>query len=149
VWVEGRSQRTHNAPPSHSPQQDWSRDGFATTRAADFEALKQLPNYAAEGASVGHGRIARAHCTALGVDEFIDKYERTGTPVVIDGVPEHERWAAPREWASFSALKRRYRRYTFKCGEDDDGKSVRVRLKHFFKCVGVGWGKMDAWIHRG
>lgn len=53
--------------------------------------------------------------------------------MVIEGVPEHEGWAARRAWASFSALKRRFRRYAFKCGEDDDGKSVRVRLKHFFK----------------
>lgn len=81
------------------------------------------------------GAIARTHARGLSVPGFIEKFEKTGTPVVIEGVPEREGWAAPRAWASFSALKRRYRRYTFKCGEDDDGKSVRVRLKHFFKYV--------------
>lgn len=117
----------------HTHNQDWGRDGFATTRAADFEALRHLPDYAAEGATVGHGTIPRVHCRDLGVSEFIEEYERRSLPLVIEGVPEREGWAAPEAWASFSALRRRYRRYTFKCGEDDDGKSVRVRLKHFFK----------------
>lgn len=117
--------------PTHT--QDWSRDGFATTRAADFEALARLPDYVAEGVMVGHGAIARAKARELSVERFIERFEKAVTPVVIDGVPAREGWAAPEAWASFSALKRRYRRYTFKCGEDDDGRSVRVRLKHFFK----------------
>ena len=107
--------------------QDWGRDGFATTRAADFEALARLPDYAGEGCAVGHGEVARVHCRDLSVRAFIEDYEKMGKPVVIAGVPEREGWRAPEAWASPSALKRRYRRYTFKCGEDDDGKSVRVR----------------------
>lgn len=73
-------------------------------------------------------------CRDLTPEEFIERYEKTNTPLIIEGVPEAEGWRAEERWEPRELLaSEQLEKYTFKCGEDDDGKSVRVRLKHFFK----------------
>lgn len=76
----------------------------------------------------------------LKLQEF-HKYEREGTPCVIRGIPDgfdaSERtgeWPALKRW-SLSELEKDedLRNRVFKCGEDDDGKSIKVKLKHFLK----------------
>lgn len=76
----------------------------------------------------------------LSVEEFNAKYEKN-TPCVIKGIPygydggeQVEEWHAVRKW-SLSALAENpdLRHCKFKCGEDDDEKSIKVRLKDFLK----------------
>ena len=125
------------AKQKHRPRlKDWGRDGFATRRPADFEALAHLPSPAQQAQeNVKVGEVDRVHARDLPPAAFIEQYEKACKPVVIQGVPTEEGWGAAHRWASDKELRRRFRKYNFKCGEDDDGRSVRVRLKHFFKYV--------------
>ena len=113
--------------------QDWSRDGFASSRATDFEGLSRAPPPSG-GGQVRHGVIDRVDCSLLTVSDFIERYEKACRPVVIRGVPEAEGWSAPQRWAPDELVGNpKLRSYTFKCGEDDDGRSIRVTIKHFLQ----------------
>ena len=51
---------------------------------------------------------------------------------VINGIPETEGWRARERW-NLTDLKELYGKKEFKIGEDDDGKRIKVELKHFLK----------------
>jgi histone arginine demethylase JMJD6 len=68
----------------------------------------------------------------MSVEDFIERYEKPALPVIIEGIPKAESWAAVENW-DLGKLNRRYRNRRLKCGEDDDGYSVRVKLKHFLQ----------------
>ncbi|CAF0943934.1 unnamed protein product [Didymodactylos carnosus] len=61
-------------------------------------------------------------------EEFVEKYERTGTPVMIqhstDDWPAFDKWTTVR-------LGKKYRNQKFKIGEDDKGHSVKIKMKYF------------------
>mmetsp|Transcript_19658 Transcript_19658/g.28897 ORF Transcript_19658/g.28897 Transcript_19658/m.28897 type:complete len:449 (-) Transcript_19658:331-1677(-) len=70
----------------------------------------------------------------LPVQDFIDKMERKSLPSIIRGIPNANSWPAVEKWkldtiASDPDLAERY----FKVGEDDDGKSVKLKLRHFMR----------------
>ncbi|GAB5031826.1 phosphatidylserine receptor [Nannochloropsis oceanica] len=136
----GWRRRLEEAKQKHRPRlKDWGRDAFATDRKLDFVALNYLPSpHSQHDKPQQHktGMVDRMHCRDLSPEAFIDQYEKLSKPVIIQGVPEAEGWKATDRWASDGALRRRFRKYSFKCGEDDDGRSIRVRLKHFLKYVG-------------
>lgn len=136
----GWRRRLEEAKQKHRPRlKDWGRDAFATDRKLDFAALNYLPSpHTQHHQPQQHrtGMVDRMHCRDLSPEAFIAQYEKLSKPVIIQGVPEAEGWRATDRWASEGALRRRFRKYSFKCGEDDDGRSIRVRLKHFLKYVG-------------
>jgi len=71
----------------------------------------------------------------LSCDEFFDKYEGTETPCVIQNIPLEEDWPAVHKW-TFEALERSDNALLdrrFKCGEDDDGDNITVKLKYFLQ----------------
>lgn len=97
----------------------WTREGFAGSDVCD------LP--------IDEGNlIKREHCSALSVKRFINEYERPYIPVVIDGIPEMENWDALKHW-TLKQLRRDYKHAELKCGEADDGKSIRMKFKYFLK----------------
>lgn len=75
-------------------------------------------------------------------EEFLQAYEKPKIPCIIQGAME--KWRANRRWQTHELLKR-FRKEKFKCGEvasaavfdllnfaeDDDGYSVKLKLKHF------------------
>jgi len=136
----GWRRRLEEAKQKHRPRlKDWGRDGFATDRKMDFAALDYLPSPHTQYRQPQQhrtGTVDQVHCRDLSPEAFVEQYEKLSKPVIIQGVPEAEGWRATERWASEGALRRRFRKYAFKCGEDDDGRSIRVRLKHFFKYVG-------------
>lgn len=136
----GWRRRLEEAKQKHRPRlKDWGRDGLATDRKLDFAGLDYLPSpHTQHRQPQQHraGTVDRVHCRDLSPEAFVEQYEKLSKPLVIQGVPESEGWRATERWASEGALRRRFRKYAFKCGEDDDGRSIRVRLKHFFKYVG-------------
>ncbi|KAI9917226.1 hypothetical protein PsorP6_012417 [Peronosclerospora sorghi] len=97
----------------------WNREGFAGSDVCDLPLDESNP-------------IKREHCSELSVKRFIEEYERPYVPVVIDGIPEANGWSALKRW-SLKKLRKSYKRVELKCGEDDNGKSIRMKLKYFIK----------------
>jgi len=76
------------------------------------------------------GNIERIHANQFSIQEFHEMYERPLKPVLIQGLADH--WPARTDW-NLPRLRSTYGERTFKCGEDDDGYPIRVKLKHFLR----------------
>uniref|UniRef100_A0A914I2Y8 JmjC domain-containing protein n=1 Tax=Globodera rostochiensis TaxID=31243 RepID=A0A914I2Y8_GLORO len=96
---------------------DWDAVGYAYDRHPD------------EDWSMAHlDTIERLDASAFSLDTFQEHVERAGKPVVLTGLTDD--WAAHQRWTVEKVL-RGYRNQTFKCGEDDDGYSVKLKLKYY------------------
>mmetsp|Transcript_758 Transcript_758/g.1590 ORF Transcript_758/g.1590 Transcript_758/m.1590 type:complete len:209 (-) Transcript_758:412-1038(-) len=121
-----------DAKKGHRPKlKNWSRDGFATDRAADFEALASRL-HKNEGSARCQVMVEQA--SSMTTEMFVTKYEATNTPVLIKGVVDEEEWPASRRW-TLERLKEDFRDRKLKCGEDDDGYTIRVTVRNFTKYV--------------
>ena len=120
----------------HCPSlKDWQRDGLHKVFRAYVASIP--PQYQAlllEGVPHPPSLPVVLDATTLDGDFFNNALEAKGVPCVIRHVPDVEHWNAPKCWTlqdleSSDELRNRY----FKCGEGDDGKSVKVKMKHFLK----------------
>lgn len=68
--------------------------------------------------------------TSSAEEEFRERFERPGLPVILTGGMES--WPARRSW-TFERLRADFGREKMKVGEDDDGYPVWVRLKHYLR----------------
>jgi histone arginine demethylase JMJD6 len=75
------------------------------------------------------------HCDNLSVKEFISQYESVNKPVIIEGITA--KWKARRRWTFevrfIQRLYHDFRNIKLRCGEDDHGKSLKLKLKYFLE----------------
>lgn len=72
--------------------------------------------------------VARVDALTVPLEEFRERYEMKYIPCVI--VNDQVLWGANKKW-THERLAKKYRNQRFKCGEDDEGYSVKLKIKYF------------------
>jgi histone arginine demethylase JMJD6 len=131
------------AKKEHRPSlKDWSCDGLAK-RFPSFVA--SLTPYTSFNGNDNEHPVKQIpvvlDAETLSTDDFHNNYEGKMIPSVIRNIPlgwdggkQTEPWRAVQTW-SFESLRTNSELHSrsFKCGEDDDGYKIKVKLKHFLR----------------
>lgn len=142
------------AKERHRPElDDWEEDGlfevfpaFVNGLSEDYEVF--IPSQQGDsseldgrGPPINEEIPAMLDAKTLTPQQFATEYEAKKIPAVISNIPhgydggkQTEEWGAMRSWGFFSLENDPdLRDRPFKCGEDDDGCSIKIKLKHFLK----------------
>lgn len=72
--------------------------------------------------------LERINANQVTHQEFVDRFEKQFKPVVLTSVTDL--WPARERW-TIEGLLKCYRNERFKCGEDDYGYNVKMKMKYF------------------
>jgi histone arginine demethylase JMJD6 len=147
----GWRKRLDEARRLHRPSlRDWECDGLYQTFPPFVERTLQpchereamiLSESNATSSSLPPNLPVMVDAKHITTQEFQERYEARNIPCVIRNIPQGydggkfvQEWKAVQSW-SWEALSNdeALRDRLFKCGEDDDGKSIKVKLKHFLR----------------
>lgn len=101
------------ARPELTPRQLWYQLKYAN----DFERFRNFTD-----------NCPRIEQSKVSLTQFIEEYERPYKPVVITGTQIE--WRANEKW-TLERLTKKYRNQKFKCGEDNEGYSVKMKMKYY------------------
>ncbi len=66
------------------------------------------------------------------LEQFIEEYEKPYRPCILSNTQTN--WLAKEKW-SLERLEKKFRNKLFKVGEDDEGYSVKLKMKYYRKYV--------------
>jgi len=108
----------------------WSRQRHAQRWAATKARLEDEARRAEHGEGGLGADAPRVHASELTLAAFRERFERPRLPCVVEGLadewPARERWGLAELAASAPGVK-------LKCGEDDDEKSLKLKLRAFLR----------------
>ncbi|ESN98482.1 hypothetical protein HELRODRAFT_192952 [Helobdella robusta] len=102
---------------------DWRKMNFAVTFTVTPDMVAARDN------------LERIDYRTVSEIEFFEKYDKPLKPVVITHVQDN--WPALHKW-DLTKLSKKYSNQLFKCGEDDKGSSVKLKMKYFFEYMSKG-----------
>lgn len=101
---------------SELKSEDWQKYNYYKT----FDLSKEnLPD-----------NIDRIDVSNYSIEEFIKNYEKPYKPVILTN--SQVDWQANEKW-TVSRLNKKFRNKMFKVGEDDEGYSVKLKMKYYCK----------------
>lgn len=113
------SRRIEEAKQRARPELCSQSDGWRCLRFA--QTLDCRP-------SAVNDTVERINAKEVSPEEFIERFEAPNKPVVIRQLTDD--WPAKHRW-TLERLAKKYRNQKFKCGEDNSGCAVRLKLKYF------------------
>ena len=131
--------RIERAKKLHRPSfslHDWSKDYFYGNFHVYRDALDEFSSFTVDA---DRGEVCKSTDPSdsvvrrIGYDEF-EALEKLTEPAVILDIPYRDNWSAVQNWPKLlleSDRTHHFRNRMFKCGEDDDGRKVKVRMKYF------------------
>eukprot|EP00045_Choanoeca_perplexa_P010892 m.112977 g.112977 ORF g.112977 m.112977 type:complete len:414 (-) comp15431_c0_seq1:3086-4327(-) len=97
--------------------EDWQRYGYSTR-----------PELWDGRDVVDSEHVDRVDYQTVDEAEFIERYESLNKPCIL--VNAMNTWPAMKKW-TMKKLRKKFGRQRFKCGEDDDGYPVKMRLEYY------------------
>lgn len=87
--------------------------------------------------------VKRIHGDCYSLERFRQEFEQNPQPCLIHGLADD--WPARTEWG-LKRLREEFGERRYKCGEDDEGYAIKLKLKHFLRYMNgdtEGGAKVD------
>lgn len=122
-----RAKRLHR--PSFKSH-DWYKEALCRYFVEYREGLEDCSSFSAATCSTG---AELPHAVRFFYYNEISGIDKLAGPCVIRDIPKYENWRAIKSWPELlsSGENSKYRDRKYKCGEDDDGYKVKVKMHYF------------------